>query len=67
MVNCAKSVVYKIMSLNPEVDDIYVGSTTAFRKRKHDHKTNCCNESAKYYNRSINSYVKMKDGGTGQW
>ena len=62
MVNYANSVVYKIMSLNPEVDEIYVGSTTAFRKRKHDHKTNCSNENAKYYNRYVYKFIRENEG-----
>jgi hypothetical protein len=62
MVNYANSAVYKIMSLNPEIDDVYVGSTTAFRKRKHEHKTNCCNETAKYYNRYVYQFIREKCG-----
>ena len=62
MVNYANSVVYKIMSLDPEIDDIYVGSTTAFRKRKHDHKKNCCNESSKEYNRYVYQFIRNNGG-----
>ena len=66
MVNYANSVVYKIMSLDPEIDDIYVGSTTAFRKRKHDHKKNCCNESSKEYNRYVYQFIR-NNGGWDNW
>jgi hypothetical protein len=62
MVNYANSVVYKIMSLDPKIDDIYVGSTCAFRKRKHGHKTNCCNETAKYYNRYVYQFIRENSG-----
>ena len=62
MVNYANSVVYKIMSLDPEIDDIYVGSTTAFRKRKHGHKINCCNESSKEYNRYVYQFIRENCG-----
>jgi hypothetical protein len=62
MVNYAKSVVYKIMSLDPEIDDIYVGSTCAFRKRKHDHKLNCNNENSKEYNRYVYRFIRENCG-----
>jgi len=62
MVTYANSVVYKIMSLDPEIDDIYVGSTCAIRKRKHEHKTNCCNETAKYYNRYVYQFIRENCG-----
>jgi hypothetical protein len=54
------------MSLDPEIDDIYVGSTTAFRKRKHDHKINCCNESSKEYNRYVYQFIR-NNGGWDNW
>ena len=66
MVNYANSVVYKIMSLDPEIDDIYVGSTCAFRKRKHQHKSNCANENAKYYNQYVYQYIR-DNGGWANW
>lgn len=66
MVNYANSVVYKIMSLDPEIDDIFVGSTTAFRKRKHDHKKNCCNESSKEYKRYVYQFIR-NNGGWDNW
>ena len=40
MVNYANSVVYKIMSLDPEIDDVYVGSTTDYKNIKINHKSN---------------------------
>jgi hypothetical protein len=58
MVNYANSIVYKIMSLDPEIDDIYVGSTCAFRKRKHDNKSNCYNDNAKYYNQYVYRFIR---------
>ena len=66
MVDYANSVVYKIMSLDPEIDDVYVGSTCAFRKRKHDHKKNCCNESSKEYKRYVYQFIR-NNGGWDNW
>ena len=62
MVNYAQSVLYKIMSLDPEIDDIYVGSTTAFRKRKHDHKSDCNNEKSEKHNRYVYHFIRNNCG-----
>ncbi len=66
MVNYANSVVYKIMSLDPEIDDIYVGSTTAFRKRKHEHKSDCNNDNSKRHNRYVYKFIR-NNGGWDNW
>jgi hypothetical protein len=50
------------MSLNPEIDDVYVGSTTAFRKRKYDHKTNCCSENSEHHNRYVYRFIRENCG-----
>ncbi len=66
MVNYSKSVVYKIMSLDPEINDIYVGSTCAFRKRKHDHKSDCNNENSEKHNRYVYNFIR-NNGGWDNW
>ena len=68
MVNYANSVVYKIMSLDPEIDDIFVGSTTGFRKRKHDHKKIVVMKAVKNIIDTFTiSYEIMVDGIIGRW
>ncbi len=66
MVNYTNSVVYKIMSLDPEIDDIYVGSTCAFRKRKHDHKSDCNNEHSEKHNYYVYKFIR-DNGGWANW
>ena len=50
MVNYDKSTIYKLCCKDPEITDIYVGSTTNFTRRKSQHKQRCNNENSdKYY------------------
>ena len=41
MVNYNKSIVYKLCCKDPDITDIYIGSTTDFTKRKWSHKSKC--------------------------
>ena len=43
----SKYSIYKLCCKNPEITNIYVGSTKNFTRRKHQHKNNCINENAK--------------------
>jgi hypothetical protein len=45
-----QTIIYKFCCKNTSVTDIYIGNTTNFTQRKHNHKTNCCNEASKNYN-----------------
>ena len=40
------AVVYKLCCDDPEITDIYVGSTCNFKVRKWKHKSNCTNENS---------------------
>ena len=62
MVNYANSVVYKIMSLDPEIDDVYVGSTTDYKNIKINHKSNCNNQYSRYYNRYVYEFIRKHQG-----
>jgi hypothetical protein len=59
MPNYKNTVIYKIKH-NEDYDDIniYVGSTTNFRVRKNQHKSNCNNENNKDYNIPIYKYIR---------
>jgi len=56
-----KTVIYKIVCIDLEIGDCYVGSTTDFRKRKNQHKTHCGTKNLKLY-QFINS-----NGGWDNW
>jgi hypothetical protein len=63
MPNYNNTVIYKIKH-NEDYDDlnIYVGSTTNFRGRKHKHKSNCNNENSKTHNFKIYQYIRNNGG-----
>jgi len=60
------SCIYKIVCLDPEIKDLYVGSTTNLTRRKCDHKSSCTNPSNKKYNRYVYRYMR-DNGGFENW
>ena len=66
MVNYDKSTIYKLCCKDPEITDIYVGSTTNFSRRKTDHKSNCYNENGRCHHLKV--YKTIRDfGGWNNW
>jgi hypothetical protein len=63
MPDYSKTVIYKIKH-NEDYDDvnIYVGSTTNFKGRKHRHKSNCNNENSKHYYMTFYQYIRDNGG-----
>ena len=61
------SVIYKIKH-NEDYDDtnIYVGSTSNFKNRKYQHKTDCNNEKHKIYNLQVYQIIR-DNGGWYNW
>jgi hypothetical protein len=60
-INYSKSIIYKLCCKDPEIKDIYIGSTTNFRKRKCGHKAVCNNVNSKKFN--IKVYKFIRDNG----
>ena len=60
-VDYSKTVIYKIICNDENIEYLYVGSTTDFTKRKYSHKCCCNNETNKEYNQ--NKYVEMRQNG----
>tara|TARA_R110001606_G_scaffold127039_2_gene261063 strand:- start:3326 stop:3925 length:600 start_codon:yes stop_codon:yes gene_type:complete len=60
--NYNNAVIYKIYCKNIDIKDIYVGSTTNFKKRVACHKRNCNNENGKGYNINLYKYIRNNDG-----
>ena len=56
------AVIYKIHSLNPDVKEIYVGSTCDFANRKYHHKRNCNKPSDKKYHLKVYTYIRDNGG-----
>ena len=66
MVNYQNSIIYKLCCKNIEVTDIYIGSTTAFKARKRQHKCVCNNENDKSYNSKIYKFIR-ENGNFQNW
>jgi hypothetical protein len=54
--------VYKIVCLNPEITDCYVGSCQSFRTRKYAHKSKCNNLNSKDYNYNVYQFIRAHGG-----
>lgn len=61
-----KTTIYKLCCKDPEVTDIYVGSTCNFRKRKHQHKSNSLNMNKRDYKNYVYQIIR-KSGGFENW
>ena len=60
------SCIYKIVCLDPEIKDLYVGSTTNLTKRKNSHKTACNNPRDVKHNLYVYRYMR-ENGGFENW
>ena len=61
MPNYSKTLIYKLICNDDDVDYLYVGSTTDWATRKATHKTCCTNENSIQYNK--NKYVEIRANG----
>ena len=66
MVNYENGIIYKLCCKNLDVKEIYIGSTTSFRKRKCKHKSDCNNINSRYYNRYVYEFIR-ENGGWQNW
>ena len=63
MPNYSKSCIYMIKKQDDfNNENIYIGSTCNFTRRKHKHKTTCNNENDKDYNLKLYQYIRENDG-----
>ena len=58
-----KTVFYKIVCKDENVNEIYIGHTTNFKNRLKCHKSNCNNPKAKEYNFKVYNFIR----GNGGW
>ena len=56
------SVVYKIYCKDENITDIYVGSTTNFKRRCREHINTCYNINKKHYNIKLYKFIRENDG-----
>ena len=60
-VDYSKTIIYKIVCNDENIDYLYVGSTTDFTKRKYTHKCSCSNINNKNYNEK--KYIQIRQNG----
>jgi len=58
--------IYKIYCKNESIKDIYIGSTSYFKKRKKSHKSCCNNSNGSRYN-NYNYVFIRENGGWNNW
>jgi hypothetical protein len=61
-----QGIVYKIRSLNPEITDKYIGSTTRWMNRKYCHTYAAIDPNNKAYNLPVYQYIRA-NGGWSNW
>lgn len=57
-IDYSKSIIYKICCKDPEIKDIYIGSTTNFTKRKNQHKREVKSENRHQSKYKIYQFIK---------
>jgi len=63
MPNYSKGCIYMIKKQDDfNNENVYIGSTCNFIRRKHMHKSSCNNENDKIYNLKLYKYIRENDG-----
>jgi len=65
-IDYSKTIIYKICCKDPNIKDVYVGSTTDLYSRKRNHKTSCNNPNSKGYNYYVYQFIR-ENGGWNNW
>ena len=65
-INYKNALIYKICCNDPNITDIYIGSTTNFYQRKRAHKCNCNNSNSRGYNLQVYKFIR-DNGGWENW
>jgi hypothetical protein len=60
------TIIYKLCCKDVSINDIYVGHTTNFIQRKHNHKINCCNKKSNNHNLYVYKFIR-ENGGWDNW
>ena len=56
------SCIYRIECIDPDVKEIYIGSTVNLYQRIINHKSYCYNEKVRAYNCKVYKYIRDNDG-----
>lgn len=58
--------IYKIKCLDENIQNVYIGKTKNFNKRKWSHKQDCCNPESKKHNLKLYQFIRA-NGGWDNW
>jgi hypothetical protein len=58
--------IYQITCKNPEIKDVYIGSSKNYISRQYRHKYNCCNIKSPHYNFKLYKFIR-DNGGWDNW
>ena len=62
----SNTIIYKLCCNDPSITEIYIGHTTNFIQRKHNHHSSCCNKNLKNYNIYVYQIIR-NNGGWDNW
>ena len=65
-INYQNTIIYVIKCKDDNITEEYIGSTTNFRERKHNHRQTCNNENNRDYNLKVYKYIR-ENGGWDNW
>ena len=65
-INYKNCIIYKLVCKDLDISNIYIGSTTNFRRRKNQHKECCSNLNSKKYNELKYRFIR-ENGGFENW
>ena len=65
-INYSNTIIYKIVCIDLNIKDLYIGSTTDFYNRKSNHKSKCNLENGKNYDLNIYKCIRA-NGGWDNW
>ena len=66
MTDYSKGLIYRLCCKDPKVEEVYIGSTVNFNRRRKTHKHGCMNEKNKGYNFKKYKFIR-ENGGWENW
>ena len=57
-----RTAIYKLSCIEPDVSEIYIGSTTNIQKRIYRHKSGCNNPNSSKYNYKLYRFIRDNQG-----
>ena len=58
--------IYKLCCVDTDIEEIYIGGTKNFNRRRSEHKSCCNNENRKEYNQYVYQFIRA-NGGFNNW